>query len=480
MNLQLTDIGAERAVLSGLFNYGVQAYVEISDFITHQTFGHLNNQILYKCIEKAIQNEAEIDLPSILSAAKQLGFYESVNTKQELEYINSLMKFPIKKENILHFAGQIKKFEFARKIKSLNNKISSDIDAIAGDESIDDILKIVEEPIMEFLRQDTVSEKPEKIGEGVEEYYQFLIENKCDQIGVSSGFPRYDAAIGGGLRRKCVDLVSARPKVGKSVFADNVALNVASKGIPVLMLDTEMSKEDHLNRLIANLSEIPINEIATGRFSVEEEKTMTVKAAVQKIKNIPYTYATVAGAPFETVLNTIKRWILQDVGQDENGRTNECLVIYDYLKLMSSSSITNNIQEYQALGFQITALHNLAVKYDFPCLSFVQLNRDGITKESTDAVSGSDRLIWLCTSFSILKEKSPEELAEDGPNTGNRKLVPIVSRHGPGMQDGNYINMKMHKDKSILEELRTRDEFRVHNVNNGAIEGADVPFEEEE
>ena len=79
---------------------------------------------------------------------------------------------------------------------------------------------------------------------------------------------------------------------------------------------------------------------------------------------------------------------------------------YEYLKLMSSSGITNNIQEYQALGFQITNLHNLAVKYDFPCLSFVQLNRDGITKESTDAVSGSDRLIWLCTSFSIFKLKS--------------------------------------------------------------------------
>ena len=53
---------------------------------------------------------------------------------------------------------------------------------------------------------------------------------------------------------------------------------------------------------------------------------------------------------------------------------------------MSSNSITNNIQEYQALGFQITSLHNLCVKLDIPCLSFVQLNRDGITKESTDAV----------------------------------------------------------------------------------------------
>ena len=135
--------------------------------------------------------------------------------------------------------------------------------------------------------------------------------------------------------------------------------------------------------------------------------------------------------------------------------------MYDYLKLMSSTSITNNIQEYQALGFQITNLHNLAVKYDFPCLSFVQLNRDGITKESTDAVSGSDRLIWLCTSFSIFKIKSPEELAEDGPRAGNRKLVPIVSRHGAGLDDGDYINMRMLGEHAKLQELRTRNEFLV-------------------
>lgn len=480
MNLQLTDVGAERAVLAGLFTYGVEAYVEISDIIDCQTFGHYNNQILYKCIEKILQSESQVDLPSILSAAQQLGHYELINTKQELEYIHSLMQFPIKKNNVINFAAQIKKFEFARKIKKLAEKISKDIESINGDESIDEIIGMVENPIVGFLREDNVSEKPQNIGENAEDYFNFLIENKCDQIGISTGFPRYDAAIGGGLRRKCVDLVSARPKVGKSVFADNVALNVAMSGVPVLMLDTEMSKEDHLNRIIANLSGIPINEISTGKFSEDEEKTLRVKLAIDKIKDIPYTYVSVAGAPFDNILNTIKRWVIHNVGQDENGRTNDCVVIYDYLKLMSSTSITNNIQEYQALGFQITALHNLAVKYDFPCLSFVQLNRDGITKESTDAVSGSDRLIWLCTSFSIFKIKSPEELAEDGPNAGNRKLVPIVSRHGPGMEDGNYINMKMIGDKSALLELRTRDEFRISGSNDGAIEGSDLPFDEEQ
>ena len=479
MNLQLTDVGAERAVLAGLFTYGIEAYVEISDIINYQTFGHYNNQILYKCIEKVLQSESQVDLPSILSAAQQLGHYELINTKQELEYIHSLMQFPIKKNNVINFAAQIKKFEFARKIKKLAEKISKDIESINGDESIDDIIGMVENPIVGFLREDDISEKPQNIGDNVEDYFNFLLENKCDQIGIPTGFPRYDSAIGGGLRRKCVDLVSARPKVGKSVFADNVALNISSSGVPVLMLDTEMSKEDHLNRILANLSGVPINEISTGKFSEDEEKTLKVRLAIDKIKNIPYTYVSVAGAPFESILNTIKRWVIHNVGQDENGRTNECVVIYDYLKLMSSSSITNNIQEYQALGFQITSLHNLAVKYDFPCLSFVQLNRDGITKESTDAVSGSDRLIWLCTSFSIFKIKSPEELAEDGPNAGNRKLVPIVSRHGPGMEDGNYINMKMFGELSSLKELRTRDEFKVSNNNDGAIEGSDLPFEED-
>lgn len=477
MDSKLSDLGSERAVLAGLFSYGLESYVEIADFLTHNSFAHRNNQVLFKCIEKILQSDAHVDIPAILSAAEQLNLSECIKTKHELEYINSLMEYPVKKGNVPHFAAQIKKFELARQVKKLANKISKDVDDINGDESIDEIINLIENPITEFLRNDDTSQKPEKLGDDIDEYLEFLIENKCDQIGLSSGFPRFDSVVGGGLRRKCVDLVSARPGVGKSVFADNVALYNARKGIPVLMLDTEMSKEDHLNRVLSNISGVPIEEVSTGRFSEDDEKLIKVRNAMEEIREIPYTYVSVAGAPFETILNTIKRWIMQEVGQDEYGRTNDCLVVYDYLKLMSSSSINNNMQEYQALGFQITSLHNLAVKYDFPCLSFVQLNRDGITKESTDAVSGSDRLIWLCTSFSIFKLKSAEELAEDGPNAGNRKLVTLKARHGAGLLDGNYINMNMIGSHSQLIELRTRDEVR-SSPDGDVIEGSDVPFDE--
>lgn len=465
----LSDIGGERAVLAGLLQHGTDAYLSIADFITVDSFDHYNNQILFKCVERVIKNDQKVDIPSILSAASQLNLDEAINTPQEIKYIRSLFDFPVARENVFSFGIQIKKFEFARKIKKLTGKIHKDIDNISGSESINEIIQILEDPVTDFLREDDGGDLPEKIGSGVKDYVEFLAENQCDIIGIPTGFSRYDEAIGGGLRRKCVDLVAARPKVGKSVFADNAALNIALKNIPVLMLDTEMSKEDHLNRLLANMSGVPINEIATGKFAEDQEKYDSVIESMEKLESIPYSYISVAGKPFDQILNLIKRWIVQEVKTNDNGKTNDCVIIYDYLKLMSSSSITNNIQEYQALGFQITSLHNLCVKLDIPCLSFVQLNRDGITKESTDAVSGSDRLIWLCTSFTIFKIKSQEELAEDGPSAGNRKLVPIVSRHGAGLDDGDYINMVMQGSHAKLRELKTRNEFKNQPVGDTGL-----------
>lgn len=269
---------------------------------------------------------------------------------------------------------------------------------------------------------------------------------------------------------------------GKSVFADNVALHVAKNlDIPVLMLDTEMSKEDHWNRIVANISDVPINEIATGRFADDPEKIDRVHQAVEKIKDIPYDYISIAGRPFEETLSIARRWVLKNVGYDENGRLKDCLIIYDYLKLMTSESINNNLAEFQVLGFQITQLHNFCVEYDVACLSFVQLNRDGITKESTDAVSGSDRLIWLCTSFSIFKNKTEEEKAMDGVTNGDKKLIPIVSRHGPGMEDEGYICLGMQGEFARINELGTIREIKrnAENREQGIPDSENIESEDE-
>ena len=223
----------------------------------------------------------------------------------------------------------------------------------------------VEEPILDATSDiyQNSNKNTEIIGDNIEDYITYLAENQCDIAGIPTGFTAYDLAIGGGLRRKSVDLIAARPKVGKSMFGDAVAINVAkNSNIPVLMLDTEMSKEDHLNRMLANLSGVDINKISTGQFNNNEIDKEKVRAAGEELKSIPYHYLSIAGQSFENILAVMRKWIYQHVGFDENGKTKDCLIVYDYLKLMGSEGISNAMQEYQVLGFQITKLHNFCVK----------------------------------------------------------------------------------------------------------------------
>jgi hypothetical protein len=108
---------------------------------------------------------------------------------------------------------------------------------------------------------------------------------------------------------------------------------------------------------------------------------------------------------------------------------------------MDNSAFKNNLQEYQLLGFLITALHNFAIKFKLPVLATVQLNRDGVEREGAEVVSGSDRIVWLCSNFTILKKKIQTELNEDGPANGTKKLVVTDTRFGSGMESGEYINI---------------------------------------
>jgi hypothetical protein len=67
----------------------------------------------------------------------------------------------------------------------------------------------------------------------------------------------------------------------------------------------------------------------------------------------------------------------------------------------------------------------------------------------------------LCTNISIFKAKTQEEILEDGEENGNRKLIPLNARHGPGIDDGNYINMYMQGQYAMIEEMRTNAEVKL-------------------
>jgi replicative DNA helicase len=478
----LSDPSAERAVLSILCKFGDDAYMEISDMISDDTFTIDSNKYIYQCLKKLCEQDhrTSIDVASIFSTAKELNIEHILNKKEETQHLKAVLDFPANRDNSLKFAAKIKKLEIARKLHKQLEDAQDKLLDLNGSESITNILGIAEDTVFNFGSSLSDSDNnPVHISNGLDSYIDNLIKNPINQVGISTGFPAYDAAIGGGLRKSTINVIAARPKTGKTLLADNMGFHIANKlGIPVLNMDTEMTKEDHITRLLAMITEVEINKIETGKFTESIVINDKINNAVEDLKKTPLYYKSIAGKPFEEQLALMRRWIVKEVGLNSDGSAKPCVIFYDYLKLMDSAGISQDMKEYQVLGFMMTSLHNFACKYQIPVVAFVQLNRDGITKESTDTASGSDRIIWLCSNFSIFKRKSDEEIAEDGSGGGNRKLIPLISRHGSGIEENDYINCHMKGWCAKITEGKTHIELMKGGSNNGP--GFDVSEENDE
>jgi replicative DNA helicase len=457
----MQDVVAERAVLAGIIRYGASAYYDVADILNENSFTLDSNAILYKIVKNILEadDKTKIDIPTIYSTAKNLGLYEIYQDKTENQHLQAILSLPVANENVRKFGAKVAKLAVGRLLTNQLETARDTLETITGDETYAHILGIAEDAIFNFGSLLNDNDGPQLLGNNLRERLKYREENPVEQIGISTGYRRFDRSIGGGLRKGTVNVIGARIKVGKSLLGDNIGTHISANiGLPVFNLDTEMLQEDHQNRTTAMISEVPIDDIETGKFGKNQNKRQKIYEAVNKIEKMRYFHQCIGGMPFEEQLAVMRRWLVKEVGLNADNTAKPCVFIYDYIKLMAADTITKNIQEYQALGFMMTGLHNFALRYKVPIIAFVQLNRDGITKESTDAASGSDRILWLCSNFSIYKPKSDEEIASDGPEYGTRKLVPLVARHGKGLDSGDYINMLFKGECGKITEGKTRFE----------------------
>lgn len=469
----LCDPASERAILAGIFRYGEDAYLDTADIIQESSFTIDSNSLIYKCIKHLFENNANktIDIASIYSAAQDIGVASFLSKKDEAQHLRAIIDFPVSLENVRKFAAKIRKLEIARLLRKQLENAGDKLLEITGTEPVASILGIAEDSVLNFssLLND-IDNNPISIGKNIDDYISSLETNRVDQIGIPTGFPIYDQAIGGGLRKGTVNVIAARPKTGKTLLSDNIGFHIAHNlSIPVLNMDTEMNTVDHINRVLAMMTEVEINSIETGKFAESSDTKSKITDAANKLKTTRLFYKSIAGKPFEEQLSIMRRWLIKEVGLNDDGTAKDCVIFYDYLKLMDTQGMSQDLKEYQLLGFMMTSLHNFAVRYQIPIVAFIQLNRDGITKETTDTASGSDRIIWLCSNFTIFKRKSDEEIAEDGTKNGNRKLVPLVSRHGGGLDDNDYINCHMKGWCAKISEGRTK--LEIIKKNNQSDEG---------
>ena len=440
----LSDVAAERAIVAALILYGKDAitmcqqkHLSYEDFNTefYQTFYAVLSDILVK------KDLEKIDQQTVLSTAQSLGHNEFITQlRSNPDRYDTVCATDIHLGSIEELAARVKKWSIVRSTIRLLDKTKSDLMSLTGDEAFTEIYTKYEDGHMEILKgMMTPDSKVEKLSDGFEEYIRELARQKPKILGIPTGFDKYDELIGGGLRTG-VHVVSARKKEGKSIFALNVGINVASKGdVGVLYMDTEMPKDLQNIRTASALTGIPIKRVEMGQWDLTDEDLLAMENAFKKVKDMPFYWVSANGWSIEQVLAYMSRWI-----ESEGKKFTKNVIIYDYIKLTTAKDLSKRMQEYQVIGFLMTELHNFAVRHEIPILATVQKNRDM-------DIAQSDRISWLYTSGAEIVSKDAIEMACHG-EYGNMKLRIEDARLGPANELGDFINLRAAKWKCEFKE----------------------------
>lgn len=446
----MKDLVSEKSVLSGLYKYGRTGLAEIEDIVSESSFSETYTKVTFSVFSQLLQKQDRLDMASVLSRAVELKVSDHIKLDE--------LEIDVELPNLRTLAKKVRRLEIIRAGLSVLRKTHEELYKFTGAEQLTEIVSKVESPIFAFSNSISHQEQiVESLFVDIAEYTQFLEDNPCDNVGLSTGYPSFDQAIGGGMRRKSVTLLASRTGVGKTTIAGMISRFNAAQNVPVLILDTEMSGDDYRNKSLAAISKVDISLIEQGKFGRYPDLRLKVKKAAEELAQQSIDYINIAGKDFDEALSIARRWISTRVGKTD-GRTNDCLIVYDYFKLMDSD-VLENMSEHQALGFQISRLHDFTVELDVPVLSFVQLNRDGIDREDLAGISQSDRLGWLASTVAMFKDKTLEEL-EHNPDMGNMKLIPLKTRFGPGVKMGDYICLNKRGNYAIIQEVGLKSELK--------------------
>jgi len=423
--------------------------------ITSDDFYFEENSILFSILDYLIkqQNVKKITKADVLQASKHytknIDLVSSIYDKvKDAGYIDT--------SNVETYKLEVKSASVKRKLLKRIKALDKDV-RVSDGKDIMVLLEDMEKNISDFMKEVNIANTYKSLSQ----YAENFIEEKSQQDGFNgftSSYEEYDKAIGGGFRLGSVNIVGGRPKNYKSTMAINIAVNLAvDYNIPVLYLDTEMSDNEQMSRILSKLSGVSFYDIDTGNFSKSSTKMQKVKSASKKFSasNLFYT-DEVVGLDIYGICSIIKNWLYREVGIDENGHAKQkCLVIYDYLKMTTGEKISFSMKEFQVIGEKLSYLKDMAKKYRFAAFVPVQLNRSANEKIDDSVFAMSDRLAWFCDNISVIQFKPLGEILADGENVGNYKLKPVSVRFGPGMDEDDYINLHVYGDRSLITEGKT-------------------------
>ena len=352
------NIDAEKAVLGSIF-LSTDALVESMEFLEPDDFYKHSHQIIYKDMVELNDRDEAIDVVTITNILTEQNNLDDVGG---MEYIADLAGSVPTAANVTYYAKIVKdKAILRRLIQTATNIVTNSYNT---DEDVTTVLDDAERDIMNVAENRTMSGfKPikEVLNNAFNEIDRLSQEGDA-VTGLSTGYPELDK-ITTGLHSDELIILAARPAVGKTAFALNLAQNVGTKtDKTVAIFSLEMSAESLVNRMLCAEGSIDANHLRTGQLTEDEWQNLVVAMGSLSRANI-YMDDT-AGIKMSEIRAKCRRLA------KESG--NLGLVVVDYLQLIEGSNAENRQQEVSGISRQ---LKKLAKELHVPVIALSQLSR---------------------------------------------------------------------------------------------------------
>jgi len=352
------SIDAEEALLGAILT-SPSAYAKVSDMIVAEDFYKPANRLIYDAIKTLSEKTDPVDIVTVSEKLKEAGNLKEAGGR---DYITDLAINSVTSVNVQYYAKIVKDTAIRRNLIAAGSEI---VNMSYENESPDLVLDCAEKLIFGVASQRNTSEIQPITNLVFETYEQieYRYSHMDELAGVPTGFYDFDQMTSG-LQPSNLIILAARPSMGKTAFALNIAQNVGlrtDKAVAIFSL--EMSKHELMKRLLSSEAEVDARRMSSGHLQPQDwEKITSVMTSFSDNSKI---YIDDTGGLSVTEMRAKCRRLAMT-------EKNLGLIIIDYLQLMQGSNPNDRNQEISAIS---RGLKTLARELNVPIIALSQLSR---------------------------------------------------------------------------------------------------------
>jgi len=354
------SIEAEQSVLGAIF-LEPKSFEVTSRIIQDDDFYQLAHQRVYSCMKALFDEQKGVDIVTVAERLKSQNYLEEIGG---MSYLTELAMAVPTAANISYYAEIVFNKATLRHLMTVATEIVQE--CYTRQDELDTLLDDAERKILSVAKRKNTStfDKLPKVLLDTYDKIEQLHLKKGGITGLATGFKSLDN-LTAGFQKSDLIIVGARPSVGKTAFALNIAKNVAKQpeNYHVAIFSLEMSAEQLAMRLLATEGNIELQKLRTGKLDDNDWKNLTMAVACLSKTNIYIDDS--AGIKTSEIIAKTRR-LKQENALD--------MIVIDYLQLIhcNSSKSGNRQQEVSDLSRQ---LKGLARELDVPIIALSQLSR---------------------------------------------------------------------------------------------------------